>query len=297
MKKILFTVSFLTFIFQSYAQVGIKTQKPIGVFNIDGAKDNNGSMNPAANLQVNDVTVLSTGFTGIGVTAPTHKLHINTGGTLAAPIKGIKIVDGSQTAGYTMTSDANGVGSWKYLDQGASAKTAAITSFGTTVVTSDNTNVGLKNSGLMLHVSPGRWILNIGIKVNFTASSNTVGQPSANTIPYQTSYFLEGYVSSNQTANQQVGFSAENISGATEVKFGGVVMRGPGANDPTLINNNSGNYISGSAIINVPNGPGVDLYLLIQNVASPSGTKNGEAWSFDPTSIENTFYAVPINPQ
>ena len=281
----------------TYSQVGIRTEKPIGVFNIDGAKDNNGSMNPAANLQVNDVTVLSTGFTGVGVTAPTHKLHINTGGTAAAPIKGIKIVDGSQAAGYTMTSDASGVGSWKYLDQGASAKTAAITSFGSAIVKSDDTNVGLKNSGLMLHVSPGRWILNIGIKVNFTASSNTVGQPSANTIPYQTSYFLEGYVSSSQTANQQVGFTAENISGSTEIKFGGTVMRGPGANDPTIINNNSGNYISGSAIINVPNGPGVDLYLLIQNVASPSGTTNGEAWSFDPTSIENTFYAVPINPE
>jgi len=49
---------------------------------------------------------------GTGTTAPTHRLHIFSGGT-GAPVAGFKLQDGYQRAGYVLTSDANGVGTWQ----------------------------------------------------------------------------------------------------------------------------------------------------------------------------------------
>ncbi|MEN4758960.1 tail fiber domain-containing protein [Chryseobacterium sp. C39-AII1] len=54
-----------------------------------------------------------TGNVGIGNTAPTVKLDINSGGTSTAPVTAIKIVDGNQAAGKILTSDANGEGTWQ----------------------------------------------------------------------------------------------------------------------------------------------------------------------------------------
>ena len=45
---------------------------------------------------------------GIGTGAPTAKLHLNSSSNGA-----IRIVDGTQAAGYVLTSDANGVGTWQ----------------------------------------------------------------------------------------------------------------------------------------------------------------------------------------
>lgn len=46
---------------------------------------------------------------GLGVAAPSTKLHINNGNTPGA----IRIVDGTQGAGKVLVSDANGVGTWR----------------------------------------------------------------------------------------------------------------------------------------------------------------------------------------
>ena len=79
----------------AFAQVGINTSNPKGIFNIDGAKDNpaTGSGHTAAQ-QANDFTVLANGRTGIGTIAPTQKLHIE-GNTR---MNGM-IYDGINTAG------------------------------------------------------------------------------------------------------------------------------------------------------------------------------------------------------
>ncbi len=56
------------------------------------------------------LTIKSSGNIGIGTTAPTNKLHIesSTSGVL-------KIVDGTQGTDKVLTSDANGVATWKVL--------------------------------------------------------------------------------------------------------------------------------------------------------------------------------------
>jgi len=99
----------------SYSQVGINTSNPQGIFNIDGGKDNptTGSAHTPAQ-QLNDFTVLANGNTGIGTIVPDKKLHIVTGGTALSPNPtGFKLVDGNQNTNFVLTSDTNGVGTWK----------------------------------------------------------------------------------------------------------------------------------------------------------------------------------------
>lgn len=98
----------------AFSQVGINTENPQGIFNIDGAKDNPNTGNAhTAAQQLNDFTVLSSGNVGIGTISPSQKLEIQTGGTSVAPVTGFKLVDGTQNNNYVLTADAAGVGQWK----------------------------------------------------------------------------------------------------------------------------------------------------------------------------------------
>ena len=99
----------------SYSQVGINTANPQGIFNIDGGKDNptTGSGHTDAQ-QLNDFTVTAAGNVGIGKIAPSTKLHITTGGTATTPNpSGFRLEDGNQNTNFVLTSDTNGVGTWK----------------------------------------------------------------------------------------------------------------------------------------------------------------------------------------
>jgi hypothetical protein len=53
--------------------------------------------------------IRATGGVGIGTNAPDEQLHV---------VGNVKMVDGNQTAGYVLTSDANGVGSWQAAASG-----------------------------------------------------------------------------------------------------------------------------------------------------------------------------------
>ena len=99
----------------SFSQVGINTKNPQGIFNIDGGKDNptTGSTHSDAQ-QLNDFTVTAAGNVGIGKIAPSTKLHITTGGTAETPNpSGFRLEDGNQNTNFVLTSDTNGVGTWK----------------------------------------------------------------------------------------------------------------------------------------------------------------------------------------
>ncbi len=54
----------------TYAQVGINTANPQGIFNIDGKKDNNATGIPTAVQQANDFVVTEDGSVGIGTASP-----------------------------------------------------------------------------------------------------------------------------------------------------------------------------------------------------------------------------------
>ncbi|MGH1519578.1 hypothetical protein [Chryseobacterium sp. JK1] len=88
-----------------YAQVGIYTSNPQGVFNIDAAKDNPTTGIPNATQQANDIAVTTSGNMGIGITAPTNKLHVN--GTDPLRLQGTTA--GNTTTDPLMVLDTNGV--------------------------------------------------------------------------------------------------------------------------------------------------------------------------------------------
>ncbi|WP_312393954.1 hypothetical protein [Chryseobacterium sp.] len=107
MKKIYISLfAFISFTFS--AQVGVNTSNPQGVFNIDGQKNNLATGTPTAAQQQDDFVVTQQGRVGVGSTAPTAKLEVNSSSSGA-----IKIVDGTQAEGKFLVSDANGVGTWK----------------------------------------------------------------------------------------------------------------------------------------------------------------------------------------
>ena len=119
-KNLLLVTALLLITNKMFSQVGINTQNPQGIFNIDGAKDNPVSgTGHSASQQLNDFTVLSNGNVGIGTIAPTQKLEIKTDGTSINPTTGFKLVDGNQGQGKILTSDADGIGTWKFLLIGA----------------------------------------------------------------------------------------------------------------------------------------------------------------------------------
>lgn len=107
-----------------FSQVGINTPNPQGSFHVDGAKDNVSTGVPTVAQQSNDFVVLSNGNVGVGTLNPSNKLDIRstTNGAL-------KIVDGTQGKARVLTSDANGVATWKDLP--VSANTNIYNSNGT----------------------------------------------------------------------------------------------------------------------------------------------------------------------
>lgn len=109
MKKIIISSGIL-FYNLVFAQVGVNTPNPQGTFHVDGAKDNVSTGVPTVAQQSNDFVVLSNGNVGAGTVNPTNKLDIRstTNGAL-------KIVDGTQGNAKVLTSDANGVATWRDL--------------------------------------------------------------------------------------------------------------------------------------------------------------------------------------
>lgn len=85
-----------------YAQVGINTVSPSGIFHVDPLNNTNGTTNTA-----DDVVISMTGNVGIGTTTPSNKLSIVSTGTNT----GLHLPNGAGT-GKVLTSDVNGNGTW-----------------------------------------------------------------------------------------------------------------------------------------------------------------------------------------
>ncbi len=66
MKKNIYTAIALTVSSLAFSQVGINTQNPQGIFNIDGAKNNASTGTPTATQLADDFIVTASGSTGIG---------------------------------------------------------------------------------------------------------------------------------------------------------------------------------------------------------------------------------------
>jgi len=153
MKNTIYTILSLLMSPLVFGQVGINTQNPQGVFNIDGLKDNpvTGSAHTPTE-QLNDFTVLENGYVGIGTITPSQKLEIQTGGTAAAPVTGFKLVDGNQNNNLVLTSDANGVGTW--LPVSTTIKSGGFTTNSNNLPFAPT---GWTQTGGFISLTPGIW--------------------------------------------------------------------------------------------------------------------------------------------
>ncbi|WP_139262133.1 hypothetical protein [Dysgonomonas macrotermitis] len=97
-KKILLLMGIFSFGI-SYAQVGINTQNPQGIFHIDTKSNTSGSSNIS-----DDILVDSNGNLGIGTLTPKAKVDVN--GSLS-------ITNSGEADKYILTSDNIGIGTWK----------------------------------------------------------------------------------------------------------------------------------------------------------------------------------------
>lgn len=77
----------------TFAQVGINTANPQGMFNIDAAKNNATTGTPTSTQTTDDFTILADGKVGIGTTVPSSLLDINGGVTF----REIEVPAGSTT--------------------------------------------------------------------------------------------------------------------------------------------------------------------------------------------------------
>ena len=139
----------------SFSQVGVNTPNPQGIFNIDGGKDNPTTGSAHTNAQqLNDFTVTAAGNVGIGKIAPSTKLHITTGGTATTPNpSGFRLEDGNQNTNFVLTSDTNGVGTWKPV-----AETRIVGTLGAGIDVPFKTTGGVyRKTGSYIELPPGKW--------------------------------------------------------------------------------------------------------------------------------------------
>lgn len=153
-KKILLLMGVFSIGILLYAQVGINTQSPQGIFHVDSKGDTNGATNV-----IDDILVDANGNMGIGTITPQAKLHIVTGGTSSSPKSGIILKDGNEVNGRVLTTDATGLATWKQL--GVAPAVQGYLNRATTLQLNYSYASGYLSTGCYIDLPPGKWIVNV----------------------------------------------------------------------------------------------------------------------------------------
>lgn len=149
-KKFLLLMGIFSIGITLYAQVGINTSNPQGVFHID-AKANNSTVPTAAEL-LDDVIVDAEGKLGIGmIPSPTDNSKLQITGSMT-------ITDGNQAQGKVLISDANGTGTWQPYK--ISYQNLTMTNTGIDIPYNQAANTFLY-TGKSIILPPGRYLVNI----------------------------------------------------------------------------------------------------------------------------------------
>lgn len=153
LKKILYNIPFLFLFHIAQGQVGLRTTMPEGIFHIDSGGNNNNSATTSTTI-TDDVIVDASGSLGVGTKPNSVKLNIQSGGTSTAVVEGFKLNDGSENNKYVLTSDSDGVGSWKAVSMPESVNGVLSSSVIDYAIVS---STSFLNTGSYITLNPGTW--------------------------------------------------------------------------------------------------------------------------------------------
>ena len=256
----------------SYSQVGINTTNPQGIFNIDGGKDNPTTGSAHTNAQqLNDFTVTAAGNVGIGKIAPSTKLHITTGGTAATPNpSGFRLEDGNQNTNFVLTSDTNGVGTWKPV-----AATRIVGTLGAGIDVPFKTIGGVyRKTGSYIDLPSGKWEVRVTMLMPVGGLSSDP-LPGGGTMTVNDWVWLKTTFSTVDAAtivDSQISSDIEGASLVSNLFFGPKSVSG----EPKF------NMLNGSVIINNTSTASKRYYYYAGNTDSQeySTTGSGKATKF-----------------
>ena len=265
----------------SYSQVGINTSNPQGIFNIDGGKDNptTGSAHTNAE-QLNDFTVTAAGNVGIGKIAPSTKLHITTGGTAATPnATGFRLEDGNQNTNFVLTSDTNGVGTWKPV---AETRIVGIIGAGINVPLVTTGQV-YRKTGSYIDLPSGKWEVRVTMLMPVDGGTMTVND----WVWLKTTFST---LNQPTIVKSQISSDIEGASLVSNIFFGPKKL----SNEPKF------NMMNGSVIINNTSTASKRYYYYAGNTDSQEYTTgSGKATKFyifgGSNWEENSITAVKVN--
>ncbi|WP_413533216.1 hypothetical protein [Empedobacter brevis] len=151
------------FCIYSYAQVGINTEYPTGIFMVDGKADNK-SLTPSINEISNDVKILENANLGIGVENPSVSIDIKS--NINA---GFSLKDGTEGQYYRLVSDQNGDAKWKKRNSVIVSQIEG--SYSGLIFTTT-----LNYTGRYIILGPGEWIVRSNLLLRaFNAASPSSG--------------------------------------------------------------------------------------------------------------------------
>jgi len=212
---------------------------------------------------LNTQNIYQMGNVGIGTTTPATKLHVKSDTPGA-----IKIQDGTQAAGSILTTDANGLASWKNIVMNSTMIKGIIYGGGSTFnfVGGGGNNV-LSNYKITLPA--GNWVIYLGMLINnrVNGNSNAVGRFG----------FSSNISSYDPSSGGTVTYPANSIIAN---------YRSVGAAGGARIM-----FCSGSIIVKTT---AASTTLYLWNVGSVGGTTGGVAVGGVTNSNENYLYAIKV---
>lgn len=228
--KLKYSATFFTFMsIFTFAQVGINTSNPLGTFHVDGGKNNPTSGPPSTAQLSDDFIVTNTGNVGFGVLSPSVKVDISTSGTAASPLPGIKINDGLQGKNKVLTSDENGIGTWR-----RQSLELVIGTMGNGYNLPFSFDYNYHQTGSNIVLPPGKWL----VTVNLLSVNNNNSVLNSDDYIWFRSTFSDSQFFTDKSADIQG--SADKVSGMLQGPVPSGALKYNIANGQLLINNNSG---------------------------------------------------------
>ncbi len=266
------------FILNGLAQkTGINTKNPQGALHVDPKKNNAATGSPTGTEPDDDFIVDANGSVGVGVLAPSTRLHLISTGTPTAPISALRIEDGSQGRNYVLMSDASGNAKWvnhpvmtpNIVGNVVTPATEVVSDY---VATGPGATPLYRKSGFSITLTEGDWIVSAGLTF--------VGIGDGRSADSDLAFWQRAYLSSNDSAIEQIGFSHLGVAG-NNTCYGGQMLDNPDRGGYSI------GFVTGSSLINVPLGATTTIYLLVEN-------KPQYYYRYRSDFLENYFYAFPI---